>query len=90
MGDIIPWIATERTKYSSATRLEYFAQQPALILASWVEYILWECSTEFMVTSGMPTDADVEQWLNTLQTRPDANENIVQGLIKECQDYIKR
>lgn len=86
---IIPWIADERTKYSDEYYAERFANDPAKILRDWTIYVLWDCSTEFMVSQGMPTDADVLCWINWLQKRPDVDSDDIQSALGNCSDYIK-
>jgi hypothetical protein len=81
--------ATQRTKYSDKHYEERFKVDPGSMLYSWTEYVLWECSTEFMVTNGMPTDADVKCWINWLQARPDADSEDVQSALGMCSEYIR-
>lgn len=86
---IIPWIADERTKYSGEHYEERFRHDNGRNVREWVIYVLWECSTEFMVSQGMPTDADVKCWINWLQGRPDAGSDDIQSTLGNCSEYLK-
>lgn len=86
---IIPWKKDEQTKYSNGDHQKIFEEKPAHGLNAYCEYVLWECSTEFMVTNGLPTDADVLQWINWMQARPDAASVEIQDALRTCNEYIK-
>ena len=78
------------TKYSESADYETrFKTAPANKLEQFVEYVLWECSTEFMATSGMPTNADVECWISWLESRLDVNSAEIQQALFSCKEYIK-
>lgn len=88
--EIIPVPARdEQTMYSSPEQCERFATAPARGLNVFVEYVLWECSTEFMVTHGMPTDKDVSLWIEWLEKRIDVADPDIQSAILMCNEYIK-
>jgi hypothetical protein len=81
--------ATQRTKYSDKHYEERFKNDSSRLLREWTVYVLWECSTEFMVTNGMPTDADVKCWINWLQSRSDSTSPDIQSALGNCSEYIK-
>lgn len=86
---IIPWVANENTKYSTQDFYADLIQNaPADTLVGYVVYVLWECSTEFMVSHGLPTDADVKQWIIWLEGRPDRHDGDVQHAITACEEYL--
>lgn len=81
--------ATTRTKYSGEFYEQRFKNDNGGMIRDWTVYVLWECSTEFMVTNGMPTDADVKCWINWLQQRPDSDSADIQSAMSNCSEYIK-
>lgn len=87
---IIPWVADQNTKYSTS---DYFANliqnDPAVRLVCYIDYVLWECSTEFMVSHGLPTNADVKQWILWLEGRIDKDDADIQSAVLSCREYIK-
>jgi hypothetical protein len=58
-------------------------------LEAFVEYFLWESSTECMVSVGMPTDADVKCWIGWLMLREDGASPEVQSIVQTCREYLK-
>lgn len=89
MTKTIPWQPTVRTKYSGERHQKIFEQEPAARVVAYCAYVLWECSTEFMVTDGMPTDADVQQWIEWLKSRSDASSTEIQNALLDCTEYVK-
>lgn len=54
-----------------------------------INYILWDCSTEFMATHGLPTDEQVVEWIEILEARPDCAAEFIQLALNDCREYIK-
>lgn len=89
-AQIPEWDGEQLTKYSQDPYYKaIFADGPSVHVASYVDYVLWECSTEFMATHGLPTDADVRLWITWLMERIDASTPEVQCAIRSCNEYIK-
>jgi hypothetical protein len=86
---IIPWIATQRTSWSDPSRIDRFKRDTPSHILSFVDYFLWESSTECMVSVGMPTIADVDMWILWLSERADANDPLIQDAIQSCKGYTK-
>lgn len=53
-----------------------------------INYVLWDCSTEFMVEHGMPSNEQVEGWIEVLESREDQDQ-FIELAIKDCYEYIK-
>lgn len=87
---IIPWIADQPTKYSTDESFKKaFAEEPAYQLSVYVDYALWECSTEHMIKHGLPTDADVGTWIQWLEQRVDVADPDIQNAIFSCKEFTK-
>lgn len=89
MTEPIPWQPNVRTKYSDERHQKIFEQEPATRIAAYCVYVLWECSTEFMVNNGMPTDADVLMWIEWMNGRLDVSSVEIQGALLDCTEYVK-
>lgn len=86
---IIPLpLPTERTTYSDDAAHQRFVTADALEIHWYVTYVLWDCSTEYMVNCGMPTATDVNQWISWLSSRPDSQRSEIIDTIQSCSDYI--
>lgn len=88
MSNVIPHISTERTKYSDPAHLASCAKDDPNSQLDYLVWLFWDTSTTFMINSGMPTNADVEEWIKVFKKRKDADSAGVQKLIAECVDYI--
>lgn len=53
-----------------------------------IDYKLWDSSTDFMCTFGVPTDVHVQRWLECLRARPDVEDPIVMRIILNCEQFI--
>jgi len=82
---MIPHIPTERTKYSDDQTLEILRTGDQTTLNVYCDYVLWDCSTEFMINNGMPTDADVQEWIKVLEARTDID---TERYLRYCREYI--
>lgn len=80
---------TARTKYSNSRYEKLLKEDDANRIKEWTIYVLWECSTEFMVGNGMPTDADVKHWISWLQQRSDSASKDIQSALGACSEYLK-
>jgi len=80
---------TKPTYYSTERCLDNLSTGNPETVKNYVIYVLWECSTEFMVNNGMPTDPEVEKWIEVLESREDKNNQYIQSAIGACREYIK-
>lgn len=85
---IIPHDPTLQTHWSDDEGESKFKLLDRTALSNWVAYVLWESTTEFMVTHGMPTTADVKCWVRWLRERPDEPTEEIQNAIEYCVDYL--
>lgn len=76
------------TKYSSPAILEQRYLDGAAGLKSYLIWLFWDTSSEFMANHGLPTDADVKEWIKVLESRKDAKSAGIQDCISECINYI--
>ncbi len=53
-----------------------------------VNYVLWDCSTEYMANHGMPTDEQVSGWIDVLNARSDKDDPNIQAAIQDCIEYM--
>lgn len=51
-------------------------------------YLMWETSIDTISSIGLPTDEDVQEWINTLKSRSDIDDRRVQFCILDCEDYV--
>ena len=51
-------------------------------------YVMWETSIDTMSQIGVPSDEDVQEWVDVLKSRPDADDRRVLFCILDCEDYI--
>lgn len=54
-----------------------------------LSYFMWETSTDTMLSIGVPTNDDVQNWIDALKSREDVNTPEVQFCIIDCLDYIE-
>lgn len=54
-----------------------------------LSYFMWETSTQTMMSVGVPTDDDVQNWIDALLSRDDADSYDVRVCITDCLDYIE-
>lgn len=78
-----------RTQWSDRDKFREFNTKALKDLLFYVDYVLWECSTEFMITCGMPSDDDVACWINWINRRDDGKSKEALALIDECKRYIQ-
>lgn len=77
------------TRYSTDERYRVLITNDAAInVFSYVIYVLWDSSTEFMVAHGLPSDTDVKQWIEWMKQRADADCQEIQDAIIACEEYI--
>jgi len=53
-----------------------------------VIWILWDCSTEWMVENGLPSALQVRGWIETLSQRYDVDHVDMRKAIATCGSYI--
>lgn len=85
MAKTIPYDPKARTKYSTAEYMKQFESGDSNDFMIW---LFWDTSTEFMAGNGLPTDADIAEWIKVLEARKDAKSDVVKRMISSCVDYI--
>jgi hypothetical protein len=86
--EIIPWDPTILTMWSDEYALAAISLDGAETVERFVDYFLWDSTTECMVSVGLPTPADVQMWITWLKARPDANAPEIVRAIQSCEEYI--
>lgn len=51
-------------------------------------YLMWETSIDTLSQIGLPSDEDVQEWIDVLKSRNDATDRRVLFCILDCEDYI--
>lgn len=85
----IPWYSDEETKWSNEDSLNMLLTDTDLAVFSYVNYFLWESTAESLVDIGLPTYADVRNWLQVLYAREDAvTSEKIKIAISCCETYL--
>jgi hypothetical protein len=84
----IPWDPAKSTRWSDEYSLAAISLDGAETVERFVEYFLWDSTTECMVSVGLPTPVDVQMWITWLKARPDADAPEIVRAIQSCQNYI--
>lgn len=82
-------LSFERTHFSRTEFFEVVTTGTFFEVESMMNYFFWDSSTQSLTTSGSPTIADVEYWMQLVKDRKDLPESQVEELIGQCEQYIK-
>lgn len=77
-----------RTHFSDDVWMKSVSDDCLDSLTHQLNYFMWDTSTDTMCQVGLPSDDDVTEWILTLETRQDCEEQSCRVLIKSCVDYI--
>lgn len=86
---VIPWDPEAHTRWSDEYALATLSLDGAETVEQFVNYFLWDSTTECMVSVGLPTPADVRMWVQWLRARPDADSPGIVGALQACEEYLK-
>lgn len=76
------------TTYTDQALLDRIKRDDIETISAYMDYVMWECSTEFWARYGFLTNEDVSVWIQCLKEREDANSPHTQQLIRTCEQYI--
>lgn len=85
---VIPWIPDQETHWSSDEECLKIKTCSSSDVLWYVEYWLWESTTKQMITIGMPTLADIRNWIKWLEERPDSENIEIKLAIENCNIYL--
>lgn len=86
----LPHISWERTPYSLCEEyIHRVISSSHCELVKWVDYLFWETSSDYIIKFGLPTNADVQHWIEVIKTREDLSSEEKSELIELCKDYLK-